>query len=140
VRTISQNVDLPGVIPKSHRDVFEAESYGHFATTMPDGSPHVTPVWVDHEGGEYVLVNTARGHRKEKNLRRDPRAAVSVTDPEDPYRYVCVRGPVELTAEGATEHVNELARRYLGVDEYPNLDEESRVIVRIAAENVVVDG
>jgi PPOX class probable F420-dependent enzyme len=136
---MSRVVDPASVIPESHRDIFESESYAHVATTMPDGSPHVTPVWVDHEDGEYVLVNTARGRRKEKNLRRDPRAAVSVTDPGDPYRYVTVRGEVELTEEGAVEHINELARQYMGVDEYPNLGEESgpRVIVRVAADHVV---
>ena len=58
------------MIPESHRDIFERESYAHLATVMPDGTPQVTPVWVDHEDGEYVLVNTARGRRKEKNIRR----------------------------------------------------------------------
>ena len=130
------------VIPESHRDILDKESFAHLATRMPDGSPHVTPVWVDHDGGEAVLLNTARGRRKERNIRDDPRVGVSVLDPDDPYRYVSVRGEAELTEEGAVEHINELARKYMGVDEYPNHDEESgaRVIVRVPAEHVLTSG
>jgi PPOX class probable F420-dependent enzyme len=130
------------VIPESHRDIFERDSFAHLATVMPDGTPQVTPVWVDHEDGEYVLVNTARGRRKEKNIRRNPKVGVSVLDPNDPYRYVSVRGRAELTEEGAVEHIHELARRYMDVDEYPNLDEESgaRVIVRISTDEVATGG
>ena len=125
------------MIPEEYRDLFEREAFGHLATVMPDGTPQVTPVWVDHDD-EHVLVNTARGRRKEKNLRRTPKAGVSVIDPDDPYRFVSVRGAVELTEEGAVDHINELARRYMGVDEYPNLDEEegARVIVRLSADQV----
>ena len=130
------------MIPESHRDIFERESYAHFATVMPDGTPQVTPVWVDHEDGEYVLVNTARGRRKEKNVRRNPKVGVSVLDPDDPYRYVSVRGEAELTEEGAVDHIDKLARQYMGVDEYPHHGEESgpRVIVRVPAENVATSG
>ena len=126
------------MIPESHRDVFEKESFAHLSTLNPDGSPQTTPVWVDHEGGEYVLVNTARGRRKERNVRNDPRVALSVTDPDDPYRFVSVRGEATLTEEGAVDHINSLAQRYMGVDEYPNLDEEggARVIVRIEVADV----
>ncbi|PAU83917.1 PPOX class F420-dependent enzyme [Halorubrum salipaludis] len=130
------------MIPESHVDIFESESYAHLATVMPDGTPHVTPVWVDHEGREYVLVNTARGRQKERNVRRNPRVGVSVLDPTDPYRYVSVRGEAELTEEGATEHIDELARRYFDVDEYPHHGEESgsRVLVKIPAETVTTSG
>jgi PPOX class probable F420-dependent enzyme len=130
------------VIPESHVDVFERESFAHLATVTPDGTPHVTPVWVDHEDREYVLVNTARGRRKERNIRRNPKVGVSVLDPDDPYRYVSVRGEAELTEEGANEHIDELARRYFDVDEYPHHGEESgpRVIVRISTETVSTSG
>ncbi|WP_435063161.1 PPOX class F420-dependent oxidoreductase [Halobaculum sp. EA56] len=130
------------MIPESHADVFESESFAHLSTVMPDGTPQVTPVWVDHDEREYVLVNTARGRRKERNIRRNPNVAVSVLDPEDPYRYVSVRGEAELTEEGADEHIDELARRYMDVDEYPHHGEESgaRVIVRISADHVVTSG
>ena len=130
------------MIPESHVDILEAESYAHFATVGPDGLPHVTPVWVDHEDRESVLVNTARGRRKERNVRENPKVGVSVLDPDDPYRYVSVRGEAELTEEGAREHIDELASRYFGVDEYPHHDEEegARVIVEIPAENVATSG
>jgi PPOX class probable F420-dependent enzyme len=130
------------VIPESHRDIFEKESFAHFATVIPDGTPHVTPVWVDHEDGEYVLINTARGRRKEKNVKANPKVGVSVLDPDDPYRYVSVRGEAELTEEGAVEHIDKLAQRYMDVDEYPHHGDESgpRVIVRIPADNVVTSG
>ena len=126
------------VIPESHRDILEKESFAHVSTLMPDGSPHVTPVWVDHEEGETVLINTSRGRQKERNIRRNPKVGLSVVDPDDPYRFVSVRGEAELVDEGAVEHINSLARKYMGVDEYPNLDDESgaRVIARIPADHV----
>jgi PPOX class probable F420-dependent enzyme len=109
---------------------------------MPDGTPHVTPVWVDHGDREYVSVNTARGRQKVRNVRRSPKVGVSVLDSPDPYRYVSVRGEAELTEEGATEHIDELARRYFDGDEYPHHGEESgpRVPVKIPAENVTTSG
>ena len=127
------------VIPESHRDLFErSDVFGHVATVMPDGTPHVTPVWIDHEEGEYVLVNTARGRQKERNVDRHPKVGVSVIDPENPYRYAAVRGEATMSEEGAVDHIHELARRYRDVDEYQSLDEENepRVIVRIAADSV----
>ena len=130
------------MLPESHLDVLDAESYAHLATVMPDGTPQVTPVWVDRDGREAVLVNTARGRRKERNVRRSPAVGVSVLDPTDPYRYVSVRGEAELVEDGAVDHIDELARQYMGVEEYPHHGEESgpRVIVRIPAENVVTSG
>jgi len=130
------------VIPESHVDIFEKESFAHFATVLPDGTPHVTPVWVDHDDREYVLVNTARGRRKERNVRANPKVGVSVVDPDDPYRYVSVRGEAELTEEGAKAHIDELARRYFDVDEYPHHGEESgpRVLIRIPTEEISTSG
>lgn len=130
------------MIPASHVDILEKQSFGHLATVMPDGTPHVTPVWVSHDEGEYVLVNTARGRQKEQNIQRNPKVGISVVDPDDPYRYVSVRGTATLTEEGAVDHINTLAQRYMGVDEYPNLGQESgpRVIVRISTDHVVTNG
>lgn len=130
------------MIPESHRDIFEKESYAHISTVMPDGTPQSTPVWVDHDDGEAILINTARNRRKEKNIRRNPKVGVSVLDPDDPYRYVSVRAEAELIEEGAVEHIDKLAQQYMGVEEYPHHGEESgpRVIVRIPAENVVTSG
>lgn len=130
------------MIPESHVDIFESESFAHVATIMPNGMPHVTPVWVDHEDREYVLVNTARGRRKEKNVRNEPMVGLSVYDPEDPYRYVSVQGEAELTEEGAKEHIDELAQRYFDVDEYPHHGEESgpRVLIKIPTERIITNG
>lgn len=109
------------------------------STLLPDGSPQVTPVWVDYdEAAGDLLVNTAHGRRKEKNLRGDSRVAVSMTDPDDGYRFLAVRGEATLTTDGAVAHINELASRYMGVDEYPHLGDEDgeRVIVRITPDSV----
>lgn len=130
-----------GSIPESHHDFFERETFAQFATVMPDGTPHVTPVWIDYDpSADRLLVNTARGRRKERNVRKNPKVGLSVLDPEDPYRYVSARGRVtEVTEEGAVEHINALARRYFDVDEYPNHGEERgpRVIIRIRPDHVV---
>ncbi|XVH30641.1 PPOX class F420-dependent oxidoreductase [Haloferacaceae archaeon DSL9] len=130
------------MIPESHVDIFESKSFAHVATLMPDGTPQVTPVWVDHEDRERVLINTARGRQKERNLENNPKIGLSVLDPDDPYRYVSVRGTATLTEEGAIEHIDKLARRYMGVDEYPHHGRESgpRVIVRIPTDTVVTNG
>lgn len=126
-------------VPKAFHDLFERESFASFATVMPDGTPQVTPVWIDYDG-EHLLVNTARGRQKERNVRANPKVGVMAMDPEDPYRYVSVRGEVvELTEDGAVEHANELARRYMDVEEYPNHDAEDapRVIIEVRPDRVV---
>jgi PPOX class probable F420-dependent enzyme len=130
------------VIPTSHVDILEKTSFAHLATVMPDGTPQVTPVWVSHENREYVLVNTARGRQKEKNIRANPKVGVSVLDPDDPYRYISVRGEATLTEDGAVEHINALTQKYMGKSEYPHLGDESgpRVIVRIPTDHVVTSG
>ena len=129
-------------IPAGYRDLFERESFASFATVMPDGTPQVTPVWIDYDG-EHVLVNTAEGRQKERNVRSNPRVGLVVLDPEDPYRYVSIRGEVvEVTQNGAVEHIHELARRYMDVEHYPNLEEEDgpRVLLRIKPERIVTSG
>ena len=90
---------------------------GFVATVMADGSPQVTPVWVDSDG-ENLRFNTARGRVKTNNLERDPRIAIVVADGNDPYRWISIRGTAELTDEGADEHIDALAKKYLGVDSY----------------------
>lgn len=106
-------------IPESHRDLFDKQAFADLATLMPDGSPQVTPVWVDYDG-KYVIVNTARGRQKDKNLRRDGRAALAIADPQNPYRYLQIRGRVaEVTEKGADEHIDKMAKKYLGKDTYP---------------------
>jgi PPOX class probable F420-dependent enzyme len=86
----------------------------YLATTMPDGSPQLTQTWVDTDG-EHVLINSVQTHVKTRNIERDPRVAVAVADPEQPARYAQIRGRVvEVTTEGAADHIERLAQRYLG--------------------------
>jgi len=95
-------------------DLLKAASTCYVATSMADGSPQVTQTWVDTDG-EHVLVNSVQTHLKVKNLRRDPRVALAVSDPANPSRYVQIRGRVlEITTEGAVDHIEELAQRYTG--------------------------
>src|SRR4051794_5568048 len=109
-------------------------------TLRPDGSPHNTIVWIDAEDG-VVTFNTAVGRAKERYLRRDPRAALTVVDPENAYKWVSVAGPVELTTEGADEQIDHLAKKYLGKDEYPwRKPEETRITVRIKPQKVDATG
>jgi PPOX class probable F420-dependent enzyme len=119
--------------------LLEQPVVAHLATVGPDGWPHVTPVWVDHDGGD-VLINTAQGRRKARDLQHDDRVAVSVTARDDPMRAVALRGRVvEVTTDGADEHIDRLAGKYLGVDRYPYRGEgEVRLKVRIRPERVVM--
>jgi PPOX class probable F420-dependent enzyme len=122
-------------VPDSFLDLFHKKSFAHLATLMPDGSPQITPVWCDFDG-THVLINSAKGRRKDKNLRRDPKVALSIQDPENPYRYLQVRGRVvSITEEGADAHIDRLAKRYMGVEKYPlRKPGEVRVIYKILPE------
>jgi PPOX class probable F420-dependent enzyme len=103
-------VDLPDDLLK----LLRLPSNGYLATTMPDGSPQLTQTWVDTDGSN-VLINTVRGYQKVRNVERDPRVAVTVSDPDDPFRYFSVRGRVTgVTAEGGSEHIEALSQRYTG--------------------------
>ncbi len=101
------------------------------ATVMADGSPQLTPVWIDTDG-EAILFNTAKGRVKYRNLLRNPKVAVTVVDKNDFYRLVNVRGTAEIVEQGADDHIDKLAKKYLGADSYPWRKEgEQRVIVRV---------
>lgn len=107
----------------------------YVATVMPDGTPQITPVWVDTDG-ETVRFNTARGRQKTRNLERNPAVAVLVVDDDDDYRWLAVRGTAEFVDEGADAHIDALAKKYLDVDSYPmRTAEEQRVIVRITPQH-----
>ena len=94
---------MSAAVPETHKDLFQKPAFGSFTTLMPDGSPQTTPVWVDFIDGK-IVVNTALGRQKDKNVRRDPRVAVTLIDPENPYRYMEVRGKVdEISTEGACD-------------------------------------
>jgi PPOX class probable F420-dependent enzyme len=123
-------------IPAEYQDLFEKRSFAFVATLLPDGSPHVTPTWVDFDG-EHVLVNTIRNNRKDKNVRNDPRVTLAIADPENPYRYLSVRGEVvERREDGAREHLDTLAERYTGEAKYPGPGGDQRVVLVIRAEDV----
>jgi PPOX class probable F420-dependent enzyme len=113
---------------------------GTVTTIRPDGSPHSTVVWVDVEDGK-VSFNTARGRAKPTYLEQDPRASLLVVDPDDPYRWVAVSGPAELTEEGAETQIDKLAKKYIGKDEYPfRQPDETRVKVLIEPQKVDSSG
>jgi PPOX class probable F420-dependent enzyme len=124
-------------IPDAYRDLFQKKAFAHLATLLPDGSPQSSPVWCDFDG-ECVLINTERARLKFKNVQRDPRVALSICDPDNPYRYLEVRGRViETTEKGADAMIDRLAKRYMGVDKYPySKPGDVRVILRIRPERV----
>lgn len=131
---------MTAAIPPDFRDIFRAESFAHVATLDADGHPHATPVWVDYDDEQgHVLVNTVRGRHKERNVAADPRVALSVLDPQNPYRHVAIRGEVvDVVEDGADAHIDRLTQQYMGFEEYPNRETENgpRVIVRIRPETV----
>ena len=117
--------------------LLEGMNFAFVATLMKDGWPQITPTWVDLENGK-ILVNTAVGRLKQKNISRDDRIAISVTDQNNPYHMVTVRGRVvEQTTGGADKHIDKLARKYLGVDKFPlHSPNEKRIILKIKPERV----
>ncbi|MFQ5740450.1 MAG: PPOX class F420-dependent oxidoreductase [Acidobacteriota bacterium] len=125
-----------GTIPERFLDLFQKRAFANLVTLMPDGSPQVTPVWCDFDGS-HILVNSARGRRKDRNMRRDPRVALSLLDPDNPYRYLEVRGRVErVTEEGAFDHIDKMAKKYLNRDKYPYAQPgEVRVLYKIKPEH-----
>jgi len=128
-------------IPPTYRDLLDKKSFAHIATISADGTPQVTPVWIDYDG-THIRFNTARGRVKTRNLERNPVVALSIQDPENPYRYVQVKGRVtEMTEKGADAHIDALAKKYLGQDRYPyRRDGEVRVTVKIAPEKIQTMG
>jgi|ERR671918_3242554 PPOX class probable F420-dependent enzyme len=111
--------------------LLKGKNFAYLSTLMKDGSPQVTPTWVDiDKDGNSFLINTAEGRIKHKNLSRDPRVAISVSDQNNLYNMVSIRGRViEQIKEGADEHTDRLARKYLGMDQYPyRSPNEKRVI------------
>jgi PPOX class probable F420-dependent enzyme len=126
-----------GKVPEKYLDLFSKKAFANLATLMPDGGPQVTPVWCDFDG-TYVIVNSARARQKDRNIRRNPRVALSIMDPDNPYRYLEVRGKVvEITEEGAAAHIDKMAKKYLGVEKYPYAQPgEVRVLYKIQPEHI----
>src|SRR5262249_48876249 len=108
-------------IPEKYLDLLQRKkAFANLATLMPDGSPQVTPVWCDYKDG-LVRVNTAKGRVKARNLKKDAPVALAIADPDNPYRYVQIRGRVRrVTEDGAAAHIDSLAKKYLGKDKYPS--------------------
>ena len=125
------------IIPEQYKDLFQKKAFAHLATIGADGSPQVTPVWCDFDG-THVRFNTAKGRVKDKNLRRNPKVALSIQDPDDPYRYMQIRGRVaEITEQGADAHIDALAKKYINQDKYPwRRPDEVRVTYKILPEKV----
>lgn len=132
-------------MPENERDelernfgIIDKKSFAQLATLMPDGSPHVSTVWIDHDE-DNILVNTAKGRQKDLNVRIDPRVSLCILDPDDPYRQLIIHGRVaDITEEGADDHIDKLAKKYLGRDRYPNRSPgEVREIIRIQPEEVI---
>ncbi len=119
-------------IPEQYRDLFDKKAFASLATIMPNGQPQVTPVWCDFDGS-HVIVNSAKGRRKDRNMRSNPRVSLAISDPDNPYRYLEVRGAVvEITEEGADDHIDSMAKKYMGVDKYPYRQPgEVRVVYKI---------
>ncbi len=123
---------MAAAIPEKFLDLFHKKAFASLATLMPDGQPQVTPVWCDFDG-EHVLVNSAKGRVKDRNMRRDSRVSLALIDPDNPYRYLQLQGRVvEVTEEGADAHINRMAKKYMGVDTYPySQPGEVRVLYKI---------
>ena len=128
-------------IPAGFRDLLSKKAFAHLATLMSDGSPQVSPIWFDADG-RYIRINSAKGRVKDRNMRRDPHVALSIIDPDNPYRHVALRGKVvEITERGADAHIDTLAKKYLGLDRYPNRQPgEVRVIYKIEPLSVATMG
>jgi len=130
-------------IPKTHLDLLanEKKAFLYLATLMPDGAPQVTPVWFNTDG-EYILINSAKGRVKDRNMRNRPQVALCIQDPSNPYRYLQIHGMVaEFTTDGADDHIDALTLKYRGVPKYPNRQEgEQRVKYKIRIEKVDAHG
>ena len=134
------SIVMTAPIPSQYLDLLQKTAFAHLTTLMPDGSPQVSPVWCDFDG-THVIINSAKGRQKDRNMRRDPRVALALSDPENPYRYLQVRGKViEVTETGADAVIEKLSQKYLG-KAYPfRQPGEVRVTYRIEPEHVSGSG
>ena len=129
-------------IPADYLDLLQQKTtFAHLATIMPDGTPQVTPVWFDYTDGK-IRINSAKGRVKTRNRQEGAPVALSILDPDNPYRYLEIRGTVvEITEDGAAAHIDKMAKKYLGVDKYPyGQPGEVRVLYKIRPEHTTVMG
>ena len=132
---------MADVLSEKARALIARPVLASLATLNPDGSPQITPLWVDLDGDD-VVFNTAQGRKKARNLERDARVAVTVIDPDDQYNVVAFRGTVtDVATAGADAHIDALAKKYLGVESYPMRREgEVRIKVRVRTDHIAMQG
>ena len=123
-------------LTKKQEQLLLGKNIGSLAILTEDGSPEVTPVWVDWDG-KYVLVNTLQSRAKPRHIERDPRVEIAVVNSENPYQHVRIKGRAELVEKGAEEHIDKLSKKYTGEESYPwRAPGDVRVILRILPERV----
>jgi PPOX class probable F420-dependent enzyme len=106
-------------IPEKYQDILDKKAFAQLATIMPDGTPQVSPVWFEYDGNN-IVINSAKGRVKDRNMRRDPRVGLDIQDPDNPYRHLSIRGKVvKITEDGADDHIDKLAKKYINQDKYP---------------------
>ncbi len=133
---------MPQPIPAAYLDLFEKKAYCYLATVMPDGTPQVTPVWVDYDG-QHLLINTSKGRLKEKNMAVRPQVGMTIQDPDDPYRYLSIQGRVVKIveeSEGARDHINKMSKKYNGQPVYQGPAGQLRRLFKISPEKVLAHG
>lgn len=122
------------VIPGSHRDLLDAAGFAHLASLGPDGEPQAHPVWYDWQE-DRLKISTTTDRQKYRNVRRDPRVAATIQDPDNPYRYLEIRGEItSIEEDPEKKFIDHLAGKYLGEEEYPNKDPDAeRVVIAVDA-------
>ena len=133
---------MAAAIPENYRDLVTTKiTFAHLGTVMQNGTPQVTPIWFGFDG-QNILLNSARGRVKDRNMRARPHVALSILDPENPYRYLQIMGTItEFTEQGGDAHIDSLAKKYLGQDTYPYRQAgEVRVIYKVRPDKVQTMG
>lgn len=132
---------LTSVVPASHVDLLDAKGFGHLATLGPEGEPQSHPIWYDTDGS-HVMISTTKARQKYRNVMRDRRVSMSILDPDDPYRYLEVRGVVTSVDDDPDQaFIDRLAKKYLGMDEYPwKQPGDERVVVKIQPVHCTTQG
>jgi PPOX class probable F420-dependent enzyme len=128
---------MPQPLTDEAKEIIESKSFAHVATINQDHSPQVSPVWVEHDGTN-VIINSEEKRLKVRNLKRDPRVAISIQDPQNPYSYIHIKGHVvEITPKGGAEGIDRLSKKYTGQDKYPgNQPGDVRVQIKIAPDRI----
>lgn len=142
---MSKEKDNNSILKEPLVKFFRGKNFGFLGTINKDGSPQVTPTWIDiveneenEELEEIILINTAKDRIKQKNVSRDPRVSISIVDEDNPYSMITIKGRViEQTTKGADEHIDKLAKRYLNAERYPaHSPNVKRIILKIKPEKI----